>query len=89
MEHCEQTWNGTAKIGDPTGRKLRLHHLHNNGGNTNTKTLNGKINIGGKSGCSRLFQSHIEIFTGLDASVALLHSPTAGVASHGICERER
>ena len=29
MKHCEQTWNGTAKIGDPTGRKLPLHQLHN------------------------------------------------------------
>ena len=58
MKHREQTWSGTDKIGDPTGRKL-LHHLHNNGGNTNTKTLNGKINIGGKSGY-RSFQSHVD-----------------------------
>ena len=43
MKHCDQTWNGTARIGDPTGRKLPLHHLHDNGGNTNTKTLHGKI----------------------------------------------
>ena len=28
---------------------LPLHHHHNNGGNTNTKTLNGEITIGGKS----------------------------------------
>ena len=54
MKHCEQTWNGTANIGKPTGRKLPFHHLHNNGGNTNTKTLNGEINIGGKSDGYRL-----------------------------------
>ena len=62
MQHCEQTWNGTAKLGDPTGRKISLHHLHNNGGNTNTKTLNGKINIGGKSDGYRFFQSHVDLF---------------------------
>ena len=43
-------------------RKLPHHHLHNNGGNTNTKTLNGEITIGGKSGGYRLFQSHIGFF---------------------------
>ena len=69
-KHCEQTWNGTARIGKPTGRKLPLHHLHNNGGNTNTKTrngantktLNGEILIGGKSDGYRLFQSHVGFF---------------------------
>ena len=58
------------KIGKPTGRKLPLHHLHNNGGNTNTKTLNGantktrngEITIGGKCDGYRLFQSHIGFF---------------------------
>ena len=47
------------KLEDPTGRKLPLHHLHNNGGNTNTKRLNGEINRGGKSDGYRPFQSHI------------------------------
>ena len=67
MKHCEETWNGRAKVGRPPGRNLPLHHLHNNGGNTNTKTpngantktLNGEITIGGKSDGCRLFQSHI------------------------------
>ena len=59
MKHCEQTWHGTAKIGKPSGGKLPPHHLHNKGGNTNSKTLNGEINIGGKSDGYRLFQSHI------------------------------
>ena len=36
-----------------------LYHLHNNGDNTNTKTLNGEINIDGKSDGHRLLQSHI------------------------------
>ena len=53
-----------------TGRKLLLLHLHNNGGNTNTKTrngantktLNGEILIGGKSDGYRLFQSHVGFF---------------------------
>ena len=62
MKLCEQTWNGTALMGDPTCRKLSLHHLHDNGGNTNTKTLNVKINNGGKSDGHRLFQSHIGFF---------------------------
>ena len=62
MKRCEQTWNGTAKIGKLTGRKLPLHHLHDDGGNTNTKTFNGEINIGGKSDGCRLFQSHIGFF---------------------------
>ena len=63
MKHCEQTWNGTVKIRDPTGRKLLLHHLRKNGGDTNTKTLNGKINISGKSDGHRLFQSHVDLFS--------------------------
>ena len=62
MKPCEQTWDGTAKIGKPIGRKLFLHHLHNNGGKTNTKTLNFELNIGGKSDGYRLFQSHIDCF---------------------------
>ena len=62
MKHCEQTWNGTAQIGKPTGRKLSLHHLSNNGSNTNTKTLNGEITSGGKSDGYRLFPSHIGFF---------------------------
>ena len=57
MKHCEQTWNGTAIIGDPTGRNVPLHHLHN-GSNTNTKTLNDEI-IGGKSDGYRLFHSQV------------------------------
>ena len=57
MKHCEQTWNGTTQIVDPTGRKLPLHHLRKNGGNTNTKTLNGKINTDGKNDGYRLFQN--------------------------------
>ena len=60
MKRCEQTWIGTARIGKLTGLKLPLHHLHNNGGNTNTKTLNGEINIGGNSDGYRLFQSHVD-----------------------------
>ena len=44
-------------------RKLPHHHLHNNGGNTNTKTLDGEIQIGGKSGGCRLFQSHMGLFS--------------------------
>ena len=40
-----------------------LHHLHNNGGNTNTKTLNGEITIGGKSGGYRPSHSHIGLFS--------------------------
>ena len=35
---CEQIWNGTAKIGKPTGCKLPLLHHHNNGVNTNIST---------------------------------------------------
>ena len=50
MTHCESTWNG----------KRLPHHLHNNGGNTNTKTL--EINIGGKCDGYRLFQSHSGFF---------------------------
>ena len=68
MKRCEQRlgMNGTAKSGKPIGRKLPLHHLHNNGGNTNTNTLNGanttlngEITIGGKSDGYRVFQSHM------------------------------
>ena len=41
-------WKGTATIGrKTTGRKLPFRHPHNNGGNTNTKTLDGEITIGG------------------------------------------
>ena len=36
---------------------------HTNGGNTNTKTLNGQTNIGGQSDGYRLFQSHTEFFS--------------------------
>ena len=43
---------------------------HHNGGNTNTKTLNGEIKIGGKSDGYRHFQSHIVVFT--DFCVQLL-----------------
>ena len=65
MKHCEQTWNGTAKIGKLTGRKLPLHHLHKHGGNTNiktlnganAKTLNGANTIGGKSDGYRRIQA--------------------------------
>ena len=64
IKHCEQTWNDTAKIGNLTGRKLPLHHLHSNGGNTNTRTLNGEINFGGNSDGHRLFQSHVDFFAG-------------------------
>ena len=28
MKHYEQTWNGSVKIGKPSGRNLLLHHLH-------------------------------------------------------------
>ena len=35
----------------------------NNGGNTNTKTLNGEISIGRKSDVYRLFQKHTGFFT--------------------------
>ena len=62
MKHREQTWTGTAQIGDPTCRKLPLHELHNKGGNTSTKTLNSKINIGGDSDGYRLFQSRVDFF---------------------------
>ena len=61
-DHSMRTWNGTAKIGKPTGRTLPPHHLQNNGGNTNTKTPKGETNIGGKSDGYRLFQSHIGFF---------------------------
>ena len=50
------------KLGRPTGRNLPLHHPHNNGGNTNTKMLNGKINIGGKSDDYRLCQKPCRFF---------------------------
>ena len=63
MKHCEQTWNGTAKIGKLTGRELPLHHLRNNGGNMNTKTLNGEINIGGKSVVHRLVRKTHRIYS--------------------------
>ena len=59
MKHCEQTWNGTAKISKPPGRKLPLHHLHNSGGNANTKTLEGEIRIGGKSDGPQTLSTHI------------------------------
>ena len=69
MKHREQTWTGTAQIGDPTCRKLPLHELHNKGGNTSTKTLNSKINTGGDSDAYRLFQSRVDFF----ADIAYRH----------------
>ena len=70
MKHCEQTWNGRVNSGTPTGCNLPFHHPHNNGGNTNiktlnganTETLNGDFTIGGKSDGYGLFQSHIGFF---------------------------
>ena len=39
---CEQNLNGRVKIGKHTSRNHPpLHRLHNIGGNTNIKTLNG------------------------------------------------
>ena len=63
MKRCEQKWSGRVKIGTPTGRNLLPQHPHNNGGNTNTKTLSGAntktldgdITSGGKSDGYRLF----------------------------------
>ena len=43
MQYCEQTWNGTAKIGKPTGRTLPHHHLPKYGGNTNTKNTQWRV----------------------------------------------
>ena len=72
MKHCEQTWSSRVNIGKPTGRNLPLHHPHNNGGNTNTKTLkygantkthNGANTSGGMSDGYRLFQSRKRFFT--------------------------
>ena len=62
MKHCGQTCSGTAPIGKLTGRKPPLHHLHNIGGNSNAKTLNGQITISGKSDGYKLFQGHIGNF---------------------------
>ena len=70
MKHCEQTRNGGAQNGKPIGRKLPLHHPHNNGGNTNTKTLNdantetlnGEITIGARVMATDSFKVTWEFF---------------------------